>query len=104
MRLQIVCMLAALGSAVGQVPENLTVEGIPPITPELRAQVGRYLEFRTAAFLSWHPQKREMLIATRFAETPQLHVVKQPAGARRQLTFSGEPIRSGAWQPKLGKC
>lgn len=45
-----------------------------------------------------------MLISTRFAETTQLHVVKMPGGARAQVTFTGEPIRSGAWQPKQGKC
>ena len=104
MRRWIVCVFAAVQTAVGQVPENLTVEGVPAITPELRAEVGRYLEFRTATFLDWHPSKREMLIATRFAETPQLHVVRAPGGARRQTTFSGEPIRSGAWQPQHGKC
>jgi dipeptidyl aminopeptidase/acylaminoacyl peptidase len=27
-----------------------------------------------------------------------------PGGTRRQMTFSSEPVRSGAWQPKSGKC
>ncbi len=96
------CVSAA--AAFGQVPENLTVEGIPAIKPELRQDVGRYLEFRSAAFLGWHPERREMLISTRFAETAQLHQVKMPGGARRQMTFTGEPIRAGEWQPKAGKC
>jgi dipeptidyl aminopeptidase/acylaminoacyl peptidase len=65
--------------------------------------VGRYLEFRAAAFESWHPQKRELLIATRFADTPQLHYVKTPGGARRQVTFFAEPVAGGAIQPKEGK-
>ncbi|MFN0069674.1 MAG: S9 family peptidase [Limisphaerales bacterium] len=89
-------------SALGQLPENLVAEGIPPAPPELRASVARYLEFRTAAFLDWHPQRREMLVSTRFAETPQLHVVAQPGGARRQLTFFPEPVAGAAFQPKLG--
>ncbi|RYD25427.1 MAG: S9 family peptidase, partial [Verrucomicrobiaceae bacterium] len=61
-----------------------------------------YLEFRAAALQSWHPQRREMLITTRFAETPQLHLVRQPGGARRQLTFSKEPVRGAAFRPGKG--
>lgn len=97
-------MLSALAPLVlpAQLPENLVAEGIPPAPPELRASVARYLEFRTAAFLDWHPQRREMLISTRFAETPQLHLVAIPGGARRQLTFFPEPVGGAAFQPKLG--
>ena len=47
--------------------ENLVVEGIPKIPVSLAESVGRYSEFRTASFASWHPTKREMLIETRFA-------------------------------------
>lgn len=90
-------------SAVSQVPENLVVEGVPPHPVELKAEAGRYLEFRAAGFSSWHPTKREMLISTRFADTPQLHEVKMPGGARRQLTFSPEPVGGGIWQPKQGR-
>jgi dipeptidyl aminopeptidase/acylaminoacyl peptidase len=93
----------ALGlSVAAQVPENLVAEGIPPVAPELRTDVGRYLEFRGAMFQGWHPERREMLIGTRFADSLQLHQVKMPGGARRQLTFSPEPISAGTWQPKQG--
>ena len=94
---------AAAHSALSQVPENLVVEGVPPHSAELKAEAGRYLEFRAAGFSSWHPTKREMLISTRFGETPQMHEVKMPGGARRQLTFSAEPVGGGAWQPKHGR-
>jgi dipeptidyl aminopeptidase/acylaminoacyl peptidase len=90
-------------AALAQVPENLVVEGVPPHPAELKAEAGRYLEFRAAGFSSWHPTRREMLISTRFGDTPQLHEVKMPSGARRQLTFSPEPVGGGAWQPKLGR-
>ncbi|HAM71210.1 MAG TPA: peptidase S9, prolyl oligopeptidase [Verrucomicrobiales bacterium] len=43
-----------------------------------------------------------MLINTRFAETPQLHWVSHPGGARRQLTFASEPVRAGAVRPVYG--
>ena len=65
--------------------ERLVAEGIPAHTPELRRDVGRYLEFRAAGFNNWHPIRREMLITTRFGDTNQLHWVKGPGGDRRQV-------------------
>ena len=90
-------------SAFAQVPENLVVDGIPAIPAELKADVSRYLEFRAAVFNSWHPEKREMLITTRFADAMQLHHVKMPGGARRQLTFLPEPVAGGSFRPKTGE-
>lgn len=103
MRTLLLAAAAALQSILvvtAQVPDNLVVEGIPPITPELRKDVGRYLEFRAAGFSSWHPQRREMLISTRFADSTQLHLVKTPGGARRQLTFFPDPVAGGSFEPK----
>lgn len=94
---------SVVDSSFAQVPENLVVEGVPPHPPELKAEAGRYLEFRAAGFSSWHPTKREMLVSTRFGDTPQLHEVKMPGGARRQLTFTPEPVGGGIWQPKQGR-
>lgn len=45
-----------------------------------------------------------MLVVTRFADTPQLHLVKTPGGARRQLTFLPEPVAGGLFRPKTGGC
>jgi dipeptidyl aminopeptidase/acylaminoacyl peptidase len=86
-----------------QVPENLVVEGMPAHPAELQADAGRYLEFRAASFNSWHPTKRELLVSTRFGDQAQLHEVKMPGGARRQLTFTPEPVGGGGWQPKQGR-
>ena len=44
-----------------------------------------------------------MLITTRFADAPQLHLVKMPGGARKQLTFLPEPVLGGRIQPKKGE-
>lgn len=96
-------LVSAAQSALSQVPENLVVEGVPPHSAELKTEAGRYLEFRAAGFSSWHPTRREMLVSTRFGDTPQLHAVKMPGGARRQLTFTPEPVGSGIWQPKQGR-
>jgi dipeptidyl aminopeptidase/acylaminoacyl peptidase len=87
-------------NAFGQVPENLVVEGVPPFPLELRQDAARYMEFRAAVFNSWHPANREMLVTTRFADSMQLHHVKTPGGARRQLTFLPEPVAGGKFQPK----
>ncbi len=89
-------------AATAQVPDNLVVEGVPALTPALRQDVGRYLDFRTAAFQGWHPIRREMLITTRAAETSQLHVVRTPGGAPQQITFGSEPVRSAQYRPRAG--
>lgn len=83
--------------------ENLVAEGIPKIPASLAESLGQYTEFRTAGFSSWHPQRREMLIVTRFADTAQVHDVKAPGAARTQLTFFPDGVRSGiAFEPVKG--
>jgi dipeptidyl aminopeptidase/acylaminoacyl peptidase len=104
MRRVFLFLVAVASATAADAPENLVVDGFPAPAPALRAQAARYLEFRSASFQSWHPQKREMLIATRFADTAQLHLVKIPGGARRQLTFGTEPVAGGSFQPKSGAC
>lgn len=96
-------VLMSAAALLAQVPDNLVVEGIPPIPAALQRDVSRYLEFRTAVFQGWHPVRREMLIGTRFSETLQLHAVAQPGGARRQMTFSREPVAGGQYEPREGR-
>ncbi len=90
------CLLTALlasWTAHASPPgDNLVIEEIPDIPPELAAQVARYENSRAAYLRDWHPQRREMLVGTRFAETYQLHRVASPEGCRRQLTFFEEPV------------
>ena len=104
--LRIVAALLCLAQfpVAAQVPDNLVAEGVPEFTAALRADAGRYLEFRAAGFQGWHPVRREMLVSTRFADTPQLHLVRMPGGARRQLTFTAEPVAGGGFRPKTGEC
>jgi dipeptidyl aminopeptidase/acylaminoacyl peptidase len=82
--------------------ENLVVEGMPPIPAALAEKADRYTNFRSAFFASWHPTRREMLISTRFADTFQIHEVKMPGGARTQLTFYPDDVRSAQFPPKGG--
>src|SRR5216684_4575824 len=79
--------------------ENLVVEGIPKIPGTIAEAAGRYGEFRSANFISWHPAKRELLIETRFADTAQVHQVKFPGGARTQLTFFPDRVAGAEYQP-----
>jgi dipeptidyl aminopeptidase/acylaminoacyl peptidase len=89
--------------AVIRPTDNLIVEGIPEIPAVLADEVRRYTEARSAAFVGWHPTKTEMLISTRFGNTAQIHEVRMPGGARRQLTFFAEPIGAADWDPKGGE-
>jgi hypothetical protein len=81
-------------------PESMVIEGIPALPSSLAQEVGRYTEFRSASFRSWHPSKREMLIATRFADTTQIHHVRMPGGARTQLTFFADRVRGASYPHK----
>ena len=80
--------------------ENLVVEGIPPVPAAVAEKADRYTNFRSALFTSWNPARREMLIATRFADTFQIHEVKSPGAARTQLTFYKDDVRSAQYPPK----
>jgi dipeptidyl aminopeptidase/acylaminoacyl peptidase len=83
--------------------DNLIIEGIPKIPASLAPEVGRYTKGRTAELLSWHPTRREMLIATFFGDTAQVHQVKSPGAARTQLTFLDDrPTRGVSYQPTTG--
>ena len=82
--------------------ENLVAEGIPKIPVALAESASRYGDYRTAAFNSWHPSRREMLIETRFGDTNQVHQVKFPGGARTQLTFFPDRIAFASYQPVNG--
>jgi dipeptidyl aminopeptidase/acylaminoacyl peptidase len=77
---------------------DLTFENIPPAPPELTEKLAGYLSARQATPLAWSPQG-QLLIATRFADVDQLHLVEQAGGARRQLTFLHEPITEAAFSP-----
>jgi dipeptidyl aminopeptidase/acylaminoacyl peptidase len=82
--------------------DNLVVDGVPKIPASLAETAGRYGSYRSASLADWHPTKREMLISTRFAETPQLHLVMTPGGARQQLTFFADSVGSGRFHPNGG--
>ena len=83
--------------AVIKPADNLVTDGLPDLPAEIAEAVGRYTEFRSASLAGWHPVKREMLISTRFGDTPQVHEVRAPGGARRQLTFFPDRVGGASW-------
>jgi dipeptidyl aminopeptidase/acylaminoacyl peptidase len=82
--------------------DNLILKNIPPIPASIATEVKKYTESRSASPVDWHPLKREMIIATRFGNTSQLHYVKMPGGARTQITFADEPVGNATFEPKRG--
>jgi dipeptidyl aminopeptidase/acylaminoacyl peptidase len=82
--------------------DNFVADGIAKIPASLAETAGRYASFRSANFVDWNPATREMLIATRFADTPQIHVVKQPGGERQQLTFFTDSVTNARFHPNVG--
>jgi dipeptidyl aminopeptidase/acylaminoacyl peptidase len=83
-------------------PESLVLEDVPRLPAALAEKAARYSEYRAAVPADWHPERREMLITTRFGNTSQMHLVSMPGGARRQLTFFPEPVHGETFHPKGG--
>jgi dipeptidyl aminopeptidase/acylaminoacyl peptidase len=105
----VACVAVLLGStevfaqeAVVAPPESIVAEGAPKIPATLAETAGRYGSYRSAGLADWNPAKREILISTRFADTPQLHLVSAPGGARRQLTFYSDAVTNGRFHPNGG--
>ena len=105
-RLFVLVWLAALPAAAQEVnvapPESLVIDGVPKIPGALAETASRYASFRSASLSDWHPTRHEMLISTRFSETPQLHLVAMPGGARQQLTFFPDSVSGGRFHPNGG--
>jgi dipeptidyl aminopeptidase/acylaminoacyl peptidase len=82
-------------------PDSLVADGIPPIPKSIAAAVGPYAEARSAPVLTWHSRELWLYVATRFADTAQIHEVRGPGADRRQLTFFPDKI-GGATYPPTG--
>ena len=80
------------------VPAAIDTEGVPAIPEGITKRLAQYQSARGASFEDFGPDG-SVLIATRFAETAQLHLVPFPGGRREQITFSDEPISNGMFIP-----
>ena len=81
------------------VPESIIARNVPQIPQEGTEELLPYENLRTANLVDWHPTERRMLVRTRFAESPQLHEVAMPMGARIQLTYYKDPVQGGLYRP-----
>jgi dipeptidyl aminopeptidase/acylaminoacyl peptidase len=80
---------------------NRVSENIPTPSAELLEQLNRYQNTRGANFAGWSGNDA-ILVTTRFGETNQVHVVRQPLGMREQITFYREPTVAVRTQPGRG--
>ena len=78
---------------------EVVLDGTPEVPPELHARLQQYLETRSASAVDISADGTQLLVTTRFANTSQLHLLTQPMGARRQLTFLEEPVADAAFVP-----
>jgi dipeptidyl aminopeptidase/acylaminoacyl peptidase len=81
---------------------NLIFDNIPEPAAGLSEKLDDYLSARQATPLGFSP-KGQLLIATRFGDVDQLHLVERSGGERRQLTFLREPITQAAFSPDPGR-
>ncbi|MFW7378729.1 MAG: alpha/beta fold hydrolase [Oligoflexus sp.] len=82
---------------------NLVLDGIPEIPDDIASELDRYQNSRTARFMGWLPDGSGMLMSTRFGDTSQVHVVRQPLGSRTQLTFFSEQVMFASPRPNASK-
>jgi dipeptidyl aminopeptidase/acylaminoacyl peptidase len=107
-RIYLLLLLAApfLLDASAAVPRvergNLIFDNIPEPTAGLTEKLDAYLSARQATPLGFSP-KGQLLIATRFGDVDQLHLVERPGGERRQLTFLREPVAQAVFSPDPGR-
>lgn len=73
---------------------NLVLQDIPEIPEDVVRELNRYQNVRSASFSDWAGDASGIYVSTRFGDVTQIHRVDQPAGARHQLTFFDEPVRS----------
>lgn len=80
---------------------NLVTENVPTAPIELKERLQRYENVRGHSFQDWTGDGG-ILISTRFGNVNQIHEVRFPLGARRQLTFYTETVGSADVSPAGG--
>ncbi len=104
-KMSFIFFLIITKSAISQYlpkPDNLTAIGIPSLPLSILRDVKPYTEARAASMVTWHPIREEIMMATRFANTNQLHYLKMPGGDRKQMTFFDEPVSNAIFEPVQG--
>ena len=89
-------LLAAAAGAAPVVRGALVYDGIPQ--SDSAEALDGYLSAREATPLGFTP-KDQLLIATRFGDVEELHLVEHPLGERRQITFLRSAVTGAAFAP-----
>jgi dipeptidyl aminopeptidase/acylaminoacyl peptidase len=98
------CLLAQLPAAAARLERgNLVFDNVPPAPAGLTAALDNYLNARQATPLGWSPGG-QLLIATRFGDADQLHMLDKAGGARRQVTFYKEPVNDAVFSPDANQA
>lgn len=84
-------------------PDGISVDGVPPLSADLRKGVIPYRISRFAYLQDLHPLKKELLIHTQLGNTIQAYIVSMPGGMRRQVTFYDEPLNASLFDPQKGE-
>jgi dipeptidyl aminopeptidase/acylaminoacyl peptidase len=96
---------AAQEAAITAPPERtanngmVILSGIPEVPPEIPERFEPYQNTRAASAGAFSRDGSRLYITTRFGNVAQLHRLDMPAGARHQLTFGSEPVRSVSRRP-----
>ncbi|MEM1218636.1 MAG: prolyl oligopeptidase family serine peptidase [Bacteroidota bacterium] len=78
---------------------NLLLENIPAIPSPLSQKVDAYLQTDHCTALGWLSDGSDLLVSTRYAETPQVHRLSKAGGTLETLTFFEEPIQMASPNP-----
>ncbi|MBN2448311.1 MAG: S9 family peptidase [Phycisphaerae bacterium] len=104
----LIVLMGVLGcTAVGALADEpqkrqigeLVLDGIPEWDDAVRERMLQYLNVRWTTLDDISDDGQAILIGTRFGETSQLHLVTQPLGMRRQITFFDEPVGGAFFVP-----
>jgi dipeptidyl aminopeptidase/acylaminoacyl peptidase len=82
---------------------NLVTDGIPAIPRALADRLHAYSEFMPQRALSWHPQKRELLISRRAGDASQVFRLEAPGAKPEQYTSFADPVSRASYPPRPGR-
>ncbi len=90
--------LAPLCAFASETPEwntnegQLILQGVSDIPQALVDRLNQYQNVRSASFVDWTRDGKNMYIRTRFSDISQIHKVHAAGGTRLQLTWFQEPM------------
>ena len=76
---------------------NLVADGLPPIPRALAGRVRAYSDFWPQRALSWHPEKRALLISRRAGDATQVFGLGAPGARPEQLTRFADPVSRASY-------